>query len=240
MTVQHQFHLISHRLCPYVQRSVIVLQEKNIAFRRTDIDLSNPPAWFLQLSPLGRVPLLQVDDDRVLFESAVICEFLDEVTPGSLHPPEPLEKARHRAWIEFGSSILDNIGALYNAPHAESFADRRMELLKQFQRLENELCGEGYFSADGFRLIDAVYGPVFRYFDVIDSMVDLGLFDQLPKVRAWRRLLQQRPSIGNAVVREYPELLLDFLRQRDSYISGLIDGDTTGIEKAHTSANMRR
>jgi glutathione S-transferase len=56
-----------------------------------------------------------VDEDTSLFESAVICEFIDEVTPGSLHPEDPFKKAYHRAWIEFGSEILNNIGRLYNA-----------------------------------------------------------------------------------------------------------------------------
>ena len=52
--------LISHELCPYVQRSVIVLTEKSIPFIRTDIDLTNKPEWFTDLSPLGKVPVLLV------------------------------------------------------------------------------------------------------------------------------------------------------------------------------------
>ena len=99
---QQHFHLISHALCPYVQRSVITLEEKDIRYTRTDIDLANKPVWFKQKSPMSKVPLLLVDDDYVLFESAVICEYLDEVTIDSIHPTNSLEKAQHRAWIEFG------------------------------------------------------------------------------------------------------------------------------------------
>jgi len=68
---------------------------------------------------LGKVPLLKVED-KVLFESAVICEYLD-VTPSSLHPADPLEKANHRAWIEFGSSILNDIAGFYSAADADEF-----------------------------------------------------------------------------------------------------------------------
>jgi glutathione S-transferase len=109
-----RLELVSHPLCPYVQRAVITLLEKGIPHDRTDIDLAHKPNWFRQISPLGKVPLLKVGND-MLFESAVICEYLDEITPGSLHPPDPLERAHHRAWIEFGSGILNTIAGLYNA-----------------------------------------------------------------------------------------------------------------------------
>lgn len=106
--------LISHPLCPYVQRVAIVLLEKGITFERKDVDRANPPNWFLQISPLGKTPVLLVNDEPI-FESAVICEFIDEAYSPRLHPAMPLERAKHRAYIEFGSSILDVIAAFYSA-----------------------------------------------------------------------------------------------------------------------------
>ena len=53
--------LISHKLCPYVQRAVIALTEKGVPFERIDIDLANKPDWFLKISPLGKVPVLLVE-----------------------------------------------------------------------------------------------------------------------------------------------------------------------------------
>jgi glutathione S-transferase len=100
--------LVSHALCPYVQRAVIALTEKGVPFTRTVVDLDDKPAWFTALSPLGKVPLLRVDD-AVLFESAVICDYLDETLEPRLHPIDPLERARHRAWIEFASTVLSDI-----------------------------------------------------------------------------------------------------------------------------------
>jgi len=60
---------VSHTLCPYVQRAVITLHEKQIPHEREYVDLAQKPAWFLALSPLGKVPLLLVGDTG-LFESA--------------------------------------------------------------------------------------------------------------------------------------------------------------------------
>src|SRR3989337_1446247 len=97
--------LISHKLCPYVQRAVIVATEKGIEFERVDIDLADKPDWFLAISPTGKVPLLEVTETdgskHVLFESAVIAEYLDEIGGGErLLPADPLLRARERAWVE--------------------------------------------------------------------------------------------------------------------------------------------
>jgi glutathione S-transferase len=110
--------LVSHHLCPYVQRAAIALAEKEVRFERIVVDLSEKPRWFRALSPLGKVPLLKVargGSDAVIFESAVILEYLEETHARPLHPADPLERARHRSWIEFGSQILNGIARFYNA-----------------------------------------------------------------------------------------------------------------------------
>ena len=73
--------LVSHTLCPYVQRAMIVLAEKQADHQRIYIDLKDKPAWFREISPLGKVPVLIVDKEPV-FESAVICEFPATTAPG--------------------------------------------------------------------------------------------------------------------------------------------------------------
>ena len=219
---QHEFQLITHALCPYVQRSIITLQEKDITYSRTDIDLANKPAWFEKKSPMGKVPILLVDQTYTLFESAVICEYLDEITPGSLHPANSLEKAYHRAWIEFGSSLLSKVATLYNAKEASDFQAIHTEIRNKFRLIEKELAGGCFFSGEKFHLIDAVYGPIFRYFDVFATFTNLDTFDHLPKCRLWRKALKQRNSVQKAVAKDYPHRLIEFLLNRKSYISQLI------------------
>jgi glutathione S-transferase len=213
--------LISHHLCPYVQRAVITLLEKDIPHERTYIDLANKPDWFAAISPLGKVPLLRVEGE-ILFESAVICEYLDEITPGSLHPSDPLQKAKHRSWIEFGSGILNNIAGLYNAPDRASFTQKCDELASKFRWVEQSLGNDGYFTGEKFSLVDAVYGPIFRYFDVLDRIDDFGVFANTPKVNKWRQLLQHRPSIQQAVPEDYEQRLIVFFKQRNSYLSTIV------------------
>lgn len=215
-------HLISHDLCPYVQRAVITLLEKQIPHNRTYIDLANKPDWFRHISPLGKVPLLKVEDD-VLFESAVICEYLDEITPGSLHPVNPLEKAKHRAWIEFGSSILNEIAGFYNAADEFTFEQKRSSLVNRFGWLERSLHATPYFVGEQFSLVDAVYGAIFRYFDTFDAIADFQIFSNTPNVKVWRQALQARPSVQQAVVHDYGDRLLVFLKRRNSYLATLIE-----------------
>lgn len=218
--------LISYDLCPYVQRSVITLLEKNIPHNRKTIDLANPDAWFLQKSPLGKVPLLIVDDEHAIFESAVICELLDEITPGSLHPDDPVEKAKHRAWIEFGSQILDNIGSLYSSHTEDQFCQRFDEIHNKFFRL-NEIVRGPFFAGNNFQMIDAVYATIFRYFDVMDTFLPDDVLEDCQMVKNWRTQLEKRPSVKEAVVPEYPQLLLEFFRQRNGFISKLVEKRVT-------------
>jgi glutathione S-transferase len=213
--------LVSHKLCPYVQRAAIVLAEKNVPFDRVDIDLANKPDWFLKMSPLGKTPVLLVGGQPV-FESAVICEYLEDVYPPALHPKQPLQRAQHRAWMEFGSNVLNAIGAFYSAADDTALLAKRDELCTKFALLERELAQRAagpYFEGAQFSVVDAVFGPVFRYFDVFDQIEDFGFFTHSPRVSGWRTQLAMRPSVQQAVAADYPSLLTGFLQNRNSAIT---------------------
>jgi glutathione S-transferase len=212
--------LISHRLCPYVQRAVISLTEKGVPFERVDVDLANKPDWFLKLSPLGRTPVLQVGDTAI-FESAVILEYLEETEPKPLHPADPLHRAEHRGWIEFGSAVLNDIAGLYSAADEAAFKAKTAQLEARFARLEARIVASPWFDGEAFSLVDAVFGPVFRYFDVFDGIGDFGILAGKPKLARWRASLAARPSVKSAVSADYPALLSDFLKRRNSWISQL-------------------
>jgi glutaredoxin len=131
--------LISHKLCPYVQRAVIALTEKGVPFQRIDIDLANKPDWFRKISPLGKTPVLVVGD-HAIFESAVILEYLEETQANPLHPADALARAEHRSWIEFGSAVLNDIAGLYSAPDETAFRTRAVQLEARFARLGSARC----------------------------------------------------------------------------------------------------
>lgn len=213
--------LVSHALCPYVQRAAIVLAEKGVPFERREVDLAHKPAWFLEISPLGKTPVLLVGGEPV-FESAVICEYLDETVSPPLHPADPLQRARERGWMEFGSAVLNSIAGFYNAADEAALQARAAEIRARFVQLEAELGAGPFFRGESFSLVDAVFGPVFRYFVIFEAIGDFGFFDGLPRVTQWRQVLAGRASVRDAVRRDYPERLLTFLRQRPSALAACI------------------
>jgi len=150
----------------------------------------------------------------------VILEYLEETQANPLHPADALHRAEHRSFVEFGSAVLNDIAGLYAASDEAAFKARAAQLEQRFARLETRVVGP-WFDGEKFSLVDAVFGPVFRYFDVFDEIGDFGILSGKPKVVRWRQMLAARPSVRTAVSADYPALLRDFIERRRSYLSQL-------------------
>jgi glutathione S-transferase len=218
--------LVSHALCPFVQRAAIVLVEKGLPFERRVVDLADKPDWFVALSPLGKTPLLLVDGEHPIFESAVICDYLDEVHAPRLHPEAALERARHRAWVEFASDLLDRIASFYGAPDEAAFETARRALRRRLVQLEDVLGKRPYegpfFAGPRFVIVDAAFAPALRYFDTFDALGDWGFFDSLPRMQAWRQALAERASVRDAVAPDYAARLRAFIARRGSALAARV------------------
>ena len=182
--MSHKLELISFKLCPFVQRAVIVLKKKNVEFDITYIDLSNPPEWFKSISPLGQVPILKVGDE-VLFESSVIQEYVDEITPPSLQPEDPLIKAKNRAWISFGSDILFAMHSMVTFPEESVFNEKKSMILQKLAQLEAVHSGKIYFNSDTFNMIDAAYAPLLMRLSFMKQHTGIDLLENFPKLARW-------------------------------------------------------
>ena len=209
------FKLVSFSLCPYVQRAMIVLSEKNITFDIEYIDLSAPPPWFYDISPLEKVPVLLVDD-QPLFESMVICEYLDEVTEDSLYPTDAFKRATNRAWIEFGNDILSSTFEFYTTEDEKRFKHLTNLLMDRFEILEDEISDGTYFNGENFSMVDAVYAPIFRYHNRIAQYKDFGFFDDAPKIKAWGDTLLARPSVIKSVPDTYEQDTTAYIKNLNS------------------------
>jgi len=205
-------HLISFDICPYVQRAMTLLLEKNAEFEITYIDLANKPDWFLKISPLGKVPVLKVDQ-TALFESSVICEYIDETRGEILLPTDPLTKAQHRGWMEFSSVLLGLLYGVNTATEESEFRSKRDELHQKLSILETTLVkGKGpYFGGAKFGMVDAFYGPVFRYFQAFAQWGDSSYLAEFPRLQAWESNVMRRESVQKAVPGDYSEKLKKFL-----------------------------
>jgi glutathione S-transferase len=76
-----------------------------------------------------------------------------------------------------------------------------------------------YFSGAAFGMVDAVFAPLFRYFDILDPTVSQPIFENLSCVSAWRAALAARQSVIAAVAGDYAERFRQHLRQHQALLA---------------------
>lgn len=211
--------LISFKTCPYVQRAVITLKHKQIDFDITFVDLDDPPDWFLELSPLKKVPVLRVDGE-VLFESAVINEYLDDITGGELQPKDPLARARNRAWIEFASNMLGNLYMMKMSRDEERYLRYRGNLEDQLRRIEKRFGDGPWFNGEDFTLCDTAFAPFFRQDCVFGGKLSVIDPAETPKVAAWGERLLALPEVRGSVVDDFEDLYRAAMEKNGSWSLG--------------------
>ncbi|MDH5546150.1 MAG: glutathione S-transferase family protein [Gammaproteobacteria bacterium] len=210
--------LISFDLCPFVQRSVITLLEKHVEFDITYIDLAKPPQWFLDISPFGKVPALRVGD-KTVFESAVINEYLDDTTPPSMHPVDPLQRAINKSWIEFASELLAQ-QYLYSVANTEDEFDTHLhQQISLLSRLEKHFGDGPFFNGDAFCLIEAAYAPFFTRAKLLVDIFDNTFMDETPKLSLWADKLVKRESVMNSVNADFRQKYIAYLQNVGGYAS---------------------
>lgn len=100
--------LIGSNSSPYVRKVRVVLAEKKIEYRYELDDVWSPESTLQSINPLGKVPTLVMDDGAALFDSSVIAEFLDNLTPvHKLVPPNGRSRIEVKTWEVLGDGLLD-------------------------------------------------------------------------------------------------------------------------------------
>jgi glutathione S-transferase len=217
-----RYRLISFKTCPWVQRAAIVLREKNVPFEFVHIESDNRPAWFGRISPHGKVPVLQIDDDVALFESNAIAEYLDDTIEPRLHPEDPIKRAFNRAWIDYIPTFSKALGAVSGAKTDDQLDAAREDLAKGFARLEEALNKRGrgpHFNGDRFALVDAGYAPFLQRYLLVEDLAGDTLSHEFPAVRKWAQALLARPSTHTFAPDVFRALYLEGLKRRGGLIA---------------------
>ncbi|KAG1658065.1 putative glutathione S-transferase parC [Nymphon striatum] len=173
--------------------------------------------WFLEISPTGKVPVLQIGDE-VLFESAVISEYLDEVYSPALHPADPLEKAKNRAWIEFTSPLYMGTFNLLMAKTKEDADKVIADMGKSLESLQNAKQAEPWFNGEDFSLVDIASAPFFVRAEFFKKHFELDLLEGLPKLQAWSELVLARQTVKDSIVDGFDQMLLGRMESNESYL----------------------
>ena len=210
--------LVTSKFSPYGHRVEMVLIEKNIPYEKQEIILSERPDWFAKDAPLGKVPLLYIGT-KPLFESIVICEYLEEAFPKNpMHPKDAYTKSWHRAWMEFSSGILAGTFGMMFAQNQEQFNIKKAETISKLAIFDKHLNYSPYFEGDKFLLIDACMASALKPLTYIDTKFTLEIFDLHKKVASYVENIVIRGSLQKALPTDYAEIFKSFLERKKSHL----------------------
>ena len=218
-TLSMDLELISFKLCPFMQPSVITLLQHKVEHKITYIDINDPPPWFDELSPTGQVPILRVDNDQVIFESTIINEYLNEANNCGMMPDDPMQRALHRSWIQFCGSFFGDIFNLIGGKDEAAVEDIEYDILEKLDRVEALKSDSNCFNGDELSLIDTTFAALFMRLDLLKAGRNILDNSRYPKLNAWSEHLLSLDSVKNSVVPEFPQMYLGMVKMREGYIS---------------------
>ncbi|KAM5141300.1 glutathione S-transferase omega-1-like [Mantella aurantiaca] len=176
-----------------------------------NINLKNKPEWFFEKSPMGLVPSIETSDGKIIYESPIVCEYLDEVFPGTkLLPSDPYAKAEQKMLLDTFSAITS---AFYNLVSAlknnEDTTELKSQFFEKFKKLEEALTKKNrpYFGGESVSFIDYMVWPWFERYSAYGVK---DLFKNTPKVKAWHDRMLQDPAVKATFTK--PEVLLEVLK----------------------------
>jgi glutathione S-transferase len=182
-------------------RVKIALHEKGLAYQRVTLNLAKKDQKrpeFLKLNPYGKVPVID-DDGRILFESCIINEYLDETYPNPpLMPKEPYLRGRGRVLVDYALNYIHEpywaLRCEMLKPEAERHAamieEKRQSLRELLRYLEDALEERNYFLRE-FSLTDIAMIPRFQRMETYGALPA----PSLPRVGAWLNRIKERPSV---------------------------------------------
>lgn len=129
------------------------------------------------------------DDGAVVYESAIINEYLEEKYPQvPLMPKDPMQRSRARIWIDYANTRLQRAGG--NIAHDYQVEKSKDELKQYLATLDQEMRGREYIVGD-YSLADITYIPFFTRLDRYQATID----NSVPNVKAWMERLLARPTV---------------------------------------------
>ena len=189
---------------PFARKIRIILAEKNIACELVVTRGSTPDSPVPALNPLGKVPTLQRDDGRALYDSPVIAEYLDGIGSGPKMIPEDFEsRIEVRRWEALGDGVTEAIVAVNHERlepvekqhNAEWFAKRQAKITLGLALMERDLGSKDWCFGDRFTLADIATGYALGYLDF--ALPEVEWRSKHPALAKLDARLNARPSFSS-------------------------------------------
>ena len=174
--------LIGALTSPYVRKVRVVMAEKKLDFQLDLEDVWKSEA-ILKSNPLGKVPCLVLDGGEAVFDSRVIVEYLDTLSPvGKLIPPSGRERIEVRTWEALGDGLLDaailarleaNWAGRSTEQRSQAWIDRQMRSVHNaLKAMSQGLADKPYCAGNHFTLADVAVGCAVGYLDFRFAHID--------------------------------------------------------------------
>jgi glutathione S-transferase len=174
--------LIGSPTSPYVRKVRVVMAEKKLDFQLVFEDPWSTDA-VLKANPLGKVPCLVMEGGEAVFDSRVIVEYLDTLSPvGKLIPPSGRERVEVRTWEALGDGLLDAaiLARLEQTwpgrtagERSQAWIDRQMSRVHASVKAMSQGLGEKpWCNGNAFTLADVAVGCALGYLDFRFPQID--------------------------------------------------------------------
>ncbi|PIL33460.1 transporter [Ganoderma sinense ZZ0214-1] len=149
--------------CPFVQRVWITLEERGIPYQYQEINPYKREAHFLEINPKGLVPAIE-HKGRGLYESLVLCEFLEDAFPDPtnephLLPADPIDRGHARIWVDYAAKVV--VPAHSRLIQAQG-AERQRAALEEYYAALRTFAAQirgPWFLGEQFSLVDVALAP---------------------------------------------------------------------------------
>ncbi|XP_069970736.1 pyrimidodiazepine synthase isoform X2 [Penaeus vannamei] len=187
----------SMKFCPFAQRTRLILVAKNVKHDIVNVNLKTKPEWLFEKNPLGKVPALE-KDGKMLFESLVTCDYLDEAYPEPpLYPTDPWQKAHDRVFMELWSKVTGPMYKVYFAKgDQEALAKAVEDIQAGLSLFETELDKRTtmFYGGEKPGMLDYMIWPWVERLPMAEMMAGgLKVFQQetFPKLSSWMEAMIQ-------------------------------------------------
>ena len=200
--------LLGSLTSPFVRKARIVLAEKKIDY---SFDLENPwdeKSRVPDANPLGKVPVLVLEDDSTLFDSRVIVEFLDSVSPlNRLIPSNNREKIEVKRWEALADGVLDAAVTVVLERRRPAKQKSEPTIKRQMSKIERglavmdrDLGDKPWCTGNAFTLADIACGVALGYIDFRHDAFDWRVLH--PNLARLAAKLAERPSFADTIPHE--------------------------------------
>lgn len=195
--------LYGHHSSPYVRKVRIVLREKNLPFTHVPEAPSDPGNHIVALNPLGKVPVLETDDGQVLFDSAMLVEYIDSLAEPRLIPAAGGERWQVLLWHTLGAGIVDATVARLLEGRRPAAQQSAVFIRRQEEKVERAIAwadqakrGRAYLVGDRFTLADVGLGLALEY---VDFRYPHDWRSQHPRLAQWLAGISTRGAFAETV-----------------------------------------